>query len=71
VALPAENPDHGLQGFALPLDFGVGFYHGDNIRRPAPDGKPFSASGPAAQGYMAVFLQFTISSSTRTSLIDQ
>ena len=48
VAFPAEDPDHGLQGFALPLDSGVGFRHGDNIRRPAPDGKPFSSSGPAA-----------------------
>ena len=48
VAIPAEDPDHGLQGFALPLDSGVGFCHGDNIRRPAPDGKPFSRSGPAA-----------------------
>ena len=31
MAFPAEDPDHGLQGFALPLDSGVGFCHGDNI----------------------------------------
>ena len=36
VALPAEDPDHGLQGFALPLDSGVGFCHGDNIHDQSP-----------------------------------
>jgi len=45
VAIPAEDPDHGLQGFALPLDSGVSFRHGDNIRRPAPDGKLFPDQG--------------------------
>jgi hypothetical protein len=48
VAVPAEDPDHGLQGFALPLDSAVFFRHGDNIMRPVPDGKRFSVSGPAA-----------------------
>jgi hypothetical protein len=28
VAVPAEDPDHGLKGFAFPLDSGVGFCHG-------------------------------------------
>ena len=31
VEVPAEDPDHGLKGFAFPLDSGVGFRHGDNI----------------------------------------
>ncbi len=51
VAIPAEDPDHGLQGFALPLDSAVVFRHGDNIMRPAPDGKHFPRSGPAATGW--------------------
>ena len=31
VAVPAEDPDHGREGFALPLDSGVCFCHKDNI----------------------------------------
>jgi len=45
VMPPAVKPDHRLDGPVFPCDPGVGFCHGDNIRRPAPDGKGFPDRG--------------------------
>jgi hypothetical protein len=39
VTIPAEEPDHGVDGLSLPFDPGVGLRHEVNIMRPAPDGK--------------------------------
>jgi hypothetical protein len=31
VAIPAEDPNHGFQGFTLPFDPGADFLHGGTI----------------------------------------
>lgn len=49
VAIPAEDPDHGLQGLAFPPDSGAGLSHVCIIVRPAPDGKGFPGRVVPAQ----------------------